>query len=427
MAFQFPASPTLGQTFTPVAGVGYKWNGTGWSPLGPQSATLNPDGTVGAPGISWINEPSAGFFRAGANYFQSVVSGNPVFAWNATSFAISTGMTFNVFGPARFADGTLAAPGIGWGSEPALGFYRSGAGQISVAGSIATPDLKITGNTGHTSRWYQDAQYIFIDMMAGGAYWRFDKANRHLIWIPGFGNNTTFQADGTLNIGNSLTTVGHINAGFDITASRNLATNNGYASITFSPNSPTVTDQLALRLIGSFGGGLTFYDGALRSAIWTQSGQLVLGTGGGGSGIPIKLYIEPTQILSSVNALKPGGGPWSDSSDARIKTVLGAYGNGLAAIKQINPVRYEFKGNYSTSLEPATQPVHAQALRKEFIGVLAQEIEVPMPETVTLTTGYIDGEKVDDVRVLDTNALTYALINAVKELALRVEELEAAP
>jgi hypothetical protein len=35
MAFQFPASPVLGQIFTPVAGVGYRWNGTGWSPLTP--------------------------------------------------------------------------------------------------------------------------------------------------------------------------------------------------------------------------------------------------------------------------------------------------------------------------------------------------------------------------------------------------------
>jgi hypothetical protein len=35
MAFQFPASPVLGQTFTPVAGVGYRWNGTAWSPLTP--------------------------------------------------------------------------------------------------------------------------------------------------------------------------------------------------------------------------------------------------------------------------------------------------------------------------------------------------------------------------------------------------------
>lgn len=33
MAFQFPASPILGQVFTPIPGVSYKWNGTGWAPF----------------------------------------------------------------------------------------------------------------------------------------------------------------------------------------------------------------------------------------------------------------------------------------------------------------------------------------------------------------------------------------------------------
>jgi len=32
MAFQFPASPTVGQIFTPIAGVSYKWDGQGWVP-----------------------------------------------------------------------------------------------------------------------------------------------------------------------------------------------------------------------------------------------------------------------------------------------------------------------------------------------------------------------------------------------------------
>src|SRR5215470_17646223 len=31
MAFQFPASPILNQTYTPVAGVTYTFNGTGWA------------------------------------------------------------------------------------------------------------------------------------------------------------------------------------------------------------------------------------------------------------------------------------------------------------------------------------------------------------------------------------------------------------
>jgi hypothetical protein len=38
--------------------------------------------------------------------------------------------------------------------------------------------------------------------------------------------------------------------------------------------------------------------------------------------------------------------------------------------------------------------------------------------------GYIDGATVDDLRSLDTTPLIFALVNAVKTLAARVEALE---
>src|SRR5262245_8072642 len=39
MAFQFPASPILNQIFTPLAGVSFQWNGTGWAPYQTAFAT----------------------------------------------------------------------------------------------------------------------------------------------------------------------------------------------------------------------------------------------------------------------------------------------------------------------------------------------------------------------------------------------------
>ena len=59
------------------------------------------------------------------------------------------------------------------------------------------------------------------------------------------------------------------------------------------------------------------------------------------------------------------------------------------------------------------------------IGLVAQHAEQHFPEIVTQSSGYIDGAAVSDVRTLDASALTYALINAVKELAARIEALEA--
>ena len=60
----------------------------------------------------------------------------------------------------------------------------------------------------------------------------------------------------------------------------------------------------------------------------------------------------------------------------------------------------------------------------EYVGLIAQEVELPFPECVTQRAGYIDGQPVTDMRDLDTNALTFALINAVKELSARLEAVE---
>jgi len=73
-------------------------------------------------------------------------------------------------------------------------------------------------------------------------------------------------------------------------------------------------------------------------------------------------------------------------------------------------------------------------LGKEFVGLVAQDVEGVMPEMITQTTGWVDGVEVNDLRMYDSTALTYALINAVKELSAandaltaRVAALEGAP
>jgi hypothetical protein len=135
-------------------------------------------------------------------------------------------------------------------------------------------------------------------------------------------------------------------------------------------------------------------------------------------------------FVNYANAAKPGGGSWADSSDARIKTVHGDYGAGLAEILQLQPKRFSYKGNEThedpavARDEPAPQSPHGQVTDKEFIGLIAQEVETVMPEMVTLREAWIDGEHVDDMRVIENTALIFALINSVKTLEARVSELE---
>jgi hypothetical protein len=58
------------------------------------------------------------------------------------------------------------------------------------------------------------------------------------------------------------------------------------------------------------------------------------------------------------NGYKPGGGAWLDSSDSRIKNVIGDYDSGLDDILALQPVRYTFKGNDTSGPpEAAKSPI----------------------------------------------------------------------
>jgi Long-tail fiber proximal subunit, C-terminal, trimerization domain len=153
--------------------------------------------------------------------------------------------------------------------------------------------------------------------------------------------------------------------------------------------------------------------------------------------------------LDGGNGWKPGGGSWADSSDIRIKNILGEYDHGLKEVLALRPVIYTFKGNDSSEEPtcvdqypdehgnprardsvPLTVPyrnsLHGEAARekKRFIGLIAQDVEPIFPEMIFDRKGYIDNKPVDDIKAMDTSPLIYALVNAIKELTARIEVLE---
>jgi hypothetical protein len=113
-------------------------------------------------------------------------------------------------------------------------------------------------------------------------------------------------------------------------------------------------------------------------------------------------------------AFKIGGGPWADISDARIKTNVTDYTAGLAEIVQLRPVSYNFLP--ATNRDP--DQIHH--------GLIAQEVEGIMPEMVNVAPGQVGDMQYDDMRSLDTQALIFALCNAVRTLDARIVALEAA-
>ncbi|HLW71301.1 MAG TPA: tail fiber domain-containing protein [Candidatus Binataceae bacterium] len=115
------------------------------------------------------------------------------------------------------------------------------------------------------------------------------------------------------------------------------------------------------------------------------------------------------------DAFKAAGGTQWAPSDARVKQDVRDLEAGLTQLRQVRPVRFRYNGLAGT---PAG---------REGVGVLGQEIEKVFPETIRLTSCILNGEAhFDDFRIFDGSALTYVLINAVKELAQKVDQLEEA-
>jgi endosialidase-like protein len=158
-------------------------------------------------------------------------------------------------------------------------------------------------------------------------------------------------------------------------------------------NAPTIQfDSTHWVEIGSGGAYNFYYNNTIMWALGTN-GDLTLTTG---------------------TAWKPGGGVWAAYSDARIKEVTGDYTRGLADVLMLEPRHYRYRGN-----DDREHPTD-----RDYVGLIAQEVEDHWPELVRRVKGTIDGEPVDDMRVLDTSELVYALVRSIQALHKRLRTLE---
>ena len=102
------------------------------------------------------------------------------------------------------------------------------------------------------------------------------------------------------------------------------------------------------------------------------------------------------------------------TSDERLKDNILDYDKGLAEILQVKPKSYTFNGKANT-----VEGV-------ESIGVLAQEIKDVFPETIGTVNKRLNptDEEETELYTVDISPVTYALINAIKELNAKIEALE---
>lgn len=104
---------------------------------------------------------------------------------------------------------------------------------------------------------------------------------------------------------------------------------------------------------------------------------------------------------------------WDVISDERLKKDTMPFEDGLKELLNVRPVRFHYNGKHNTNPD------------KEEVGIIAQEIEKIFPYMVSKTN--VSGEEKDlpeNLRSFNGSALIYVMINAIQELAHRVETLE---
>ena len=119
--------------------------------------------------------------------------------------------------------------------------------------------------------------------------------------------------------------------------------------------------------------------------------------------------------LSTDSAAKPSTNTWTIASDARIKTETGEYTKGLDAVLSLRPITYRYNGKAGMVDDG-----------EDKISIIAQEAVNAFPECVGSYMTKLDEDDEEETEVLNWNghALTFALVNSIKELTARLEALE---
>jgi len=131
-----------------------------------------------------------------------------------------------------------------------------------------------------------------------------------------------------------------------------------------------------------------------------------------GGGVRIGGNIPTTHQLevATNDAFKTGSANWIIPSDTRLKKDIKPFTDGLDLVRKINPIWFRYNG------------MNGITDTARFAGIIAQEIQKIAPYMInTIKSATRDGES---YLSYDANAMTYILINAVKEQQALIETLQ---
>lgn len=157
---------------------------------------------------------------------------------------------------------------------------------------------------------------------------------------------------------------------------------------------------------GSVAGSITLGDNNSTS----YSNVLFAGGGMSGSGDQYVFYLN-----GNGNAAKSGGGSWASTSDERTKKDIKDFNVGLEEVIQLRPVSFKYNGKYDTPTD-----------EKEHVSFIAQEVEKVAPRMINkIDIPGSDAVGENALKLLENSDFVPMLVNAVKELKQKNDELEA--
>lgn len=139
-----------------------------------------------------------------------------------------------------------------------------------------------------------------------------------------------------------------------------------------------------------------------RQHVWDIPSAYFGGNVGIGTQTPTAMLEVNAEVVKKIN-----GGSWTASSDRRLKKEIKDYTAGLDDVLDMHPVI--FKYNKLSGYDQTS----------EHVGIIAQDLQKIAPYMVST---FKQGDK--EYLQVDNSAMTYMLINAVKELKAENEELK---
>jgi hypothetical protein len=394
-----------------------------------------PTASAATPGIAFTGDPDSGFFSSAANTVNLSTGGTE--RWKVDISAVTSTL------PRVAPLGAVGTPSYTFTGDLNTGIYSSGADTVDIAtngvqrvsvstsattstlplvaplGAVGTPSYTFTGdlNTGIYSSG-ADA----LGLVTGGT---------ERIRIDSSGNigaGTTSPKD-RIQVG-TITAISPTNSagangsifGFNhyySSGSKAIVTGNRTVTVELSNDggflkSTTGTQTADSALTGMndyvrWGGSndnIVFYTGNTQRAVIDSSGRLGIGTAAS-----YQLH------LSTDSAAKPTTNTWTIVSDERVKTNIQNYTKGLSELLQVRPITYDYNGLGGLPEGPGG------------ISIVAQELRPILPECVGAYQGYLNPTDEEPTEILNYNghAMTFVLINAIKELHTRIAALEAQP